>query len=86
MGKDKPSAPTLFVGGPVQSALARTPCCATFRRKFHMGDGQARSGLRHGQGLRRLDHRGPCPILPQLQPEVPPQVLHFMQVPLRTSV
>ena len=22
----------------------------------------------------------------QLQPEVPPQVLHFMQVPLRTSV
>ncbi len=24
--------------------------------------------------------------LDQLQPEVPPQVLHFMQVPLRTSV
>lgn len=31
----------------------------------------------------------PCPViytLRQLQPLVPPQVLHFMQVPLRTSV
>jgi hypothetical protein len=28
----------------------------------------------------------PHPIWYQLQPEVPPQVLHFMQVPLRTSV
>ena len=29
-----------------------------------------------------------APTMPmfQLQPEVPPQVLHFMQVPLRTSV
>ncbi len=29
---------------------------------------------------------GPSPRLAQLQPLVPPQVLHFMQVPLRTSV
>lgn len=27
-----------------------------------------------------------CSQLLQLQPDVPPQVLHFMQVPLRTSV
>jgi hypothetical protein len=43
----------------------------------------------------RLSFAGRCPEMPmpdceasadQLQPLVPPQVLHFMQVPLRTSV
>ncbi len=38
---------------------------------------------RPGCQARRL---GNAPEFGQLQPLVPPQVLHFMQVPLRTSV
>lgn len=50
MGKDKQSAPTLFVGGPVRQASGRTPCCATFRRKFRMSGGQALRACAMGSG------------------------------------
>ena len=37
-------------------------------------------------GAGALTGAQPLSLRRQLQPEVPPQVLHFMQVPLRTSV
>jgi hypothetical protein len=33
-----------------------------------------------------VQHRAPTPLPGQLHPLVAPQVLHFRQVPLRTSV
>ena len=39
--------------------------------------------FRNGQFMGYATRSG---IAPQLQPLVPPQVLHFMQVPFRTSV
>ena len=60
-------------------------------------DGQGVPDLAPGAFLpggagHHFKRRGPAPCsaprgkIPQLQPLVAPQVLHFMQVPLRTSV
>lgn len=42
-------------------------------------------GLPRGVALTRRQSQGQI-LIAQLQPDVPPQVLHFMQVPLRTNV
>ena len=49
------------------------------RRKIKLSN-----GIAHFSIYWQLTHQ--ISQIPQLHPEVPPQVLHFMQVPFRTSV